>query len=110
MPSPNSRRNPAPSRDAIIAILRERGTISYDELVAAIAPSPPTASRRLREARRANVIKSVSRARLELLKHGQLIGTLATGTDRRRLGLTLITLPDECDDQTMAELTLGRRA
>ena len=93
--------------DRIAAELLRRGFVPYDELVELIAPSRPETHPALRERRRNNVVKAVGRARPQLAAAGFHVATVPIAG--RRLALQLVRLPRETvDEQTLAELTLGR--
>lgn len=93
-------------RFRIIDLLRSRGSVTFDELVEAFAPSEATASSELKRRRREALAKNIQRARRAAMEHGETIALFRAG------GVTsyaLATLPRHpCDDQTMAELTLGQ--
>ncbi len=93
-------------RNRILEVIRARNLVSFDELVAIFSPSEPSASARLRERRKIALAKNIQRARRLAMEDGETIHCIRTG------GVTsycMARLPSyQCDEQTMAELTLGR--
>lgn len=96
--------------DRIAAEMKRRKCVPYDEMVELIRPSGPCASPELKARRRAAVVKGVGRARVMLAASGWRLACIPLG-QRGCYALQLVRFPDHpVDDQTMAELTMGRHA
>lgn len=93
-------------RNLILDTIRARGLVTMDELIDLFAPSWETANPTLRERRKIALSKNIQRARRLAMQTGETIHTMRSDGVTR---FCMARLPDGLiDDQTMAELTLGR--
>lgn len=79
--------------DRIIAELRQRRVVPYDELEASLVPTRPGESPYTRTLRRRAFVRSVSRARHILHSEGWTINRTIIGPDRYRFALELREMP-----------------
>ena len=75
--------------DRIIAELRHRGSIPYDELERLVSPPRDRESETRRVARHNAFVRAVSRARYALHREGKTIVSMPIEGARRRFGLSL---------------------